>query len=460
ENGAGKSTLMKMLFGLYRPDSGRILLDGQEVAWRTPLDAIARGIGMVQQHFTLVGPLSAIDNIILGAERAGTVGLLDRKKAIEDVCSVLPSKKLEVPWHEKTENLSVGDRQKIEILKLLYRRAELLILDEPTAVLTPQEVEDFFEMLRQLKAAGKTIVIISHKLGEIFSLCDEFTVLRAGRVTGRGAIRDVTPEKIVQYMMGESLKPLSEDRAPVWKDTVITCRGLTERQKKRGALNDLSLDVHAGEIVGVAGVEGAGQSSLVQALMGLLKPEGQISILGQIPGTAREARELGVGLIPEDRIEEGLWPAESGFHNLVIGLEERFSRFGLLDDTKIEADCALWAKSFDVRAASLKNQAGSFSGGNQQKLIFAREVAGREPRVLICHQPTRGVDLGAVRHIHETLIQLRNKGLGVLVLSSDLDELMELSDRIYVLFDGRVSGRFERGKFERAAIGRAMAGLT
>ena len=459
ENGAGKSTLMKTLFGLHKPDSGEIILGGQSRKWRSPLDAIAAGIGMVQQHFMLVPELTAIDNIILGAERAGAHGVLDRAKAIGEVLKVLPSRKLEVPWLERVENLSVGDRQKIEILKLLYRKADILILDEPTAVLTPQETEDLFEMLRGLRDAGRTIIIISHKLNEIFAVCDEFTVLRAGKVTGTGNIKETTRDKIVEYMMGTKLQALSQERAPSKAETVFKCENLRDPTAKRGALKGVNLAVKSCEIVGIAGVEGAGQRALVSAIMGLTRPEGTIEVLGRPVESTRAVRGLGVSLVPEDRIDEGLWSSESGHHNMIIGIEDGFTKGLTLDEEKISAETSLWAKKFDVRASSLAQPAGSFSGGNQQKLIFAREVAGRKPKLLVCHQPTRGVDLGAVRHIHQTLIGLRNEGLAILVLSSDLDELMDLSDRIVVFFEGTVAGEFKRGEFDRMKIGSSMAGV-
>lgn len=460
ENGAGKSTLMKTLFGLHRPDSGEILVSGEVKSWRSPLDAIANGIGMVQQHFMLVPDLSAIDNIILGAERAGWHGLLDREKAIESVKSVLPSRKLEVPWLEKVETLPVGDRQKIEILKLLYRKAEILILDEPTAVLTPQEVEDLFEMLRSLRDAGRTIIIISHKLNEIFAICDDFTVLRTGKVTGQGSIKNTTRDQIVEYMMGTKLQPLSQTRTPVKTETIFECENLQDRAIKRGSLQGASFKVQGGEILGVAGVEGAGQTALVQAIMGLNHPEGKLEVLKKSLQSTADTRNIGVSLVPEDRIDEGLWPTETGYHNMIIGLEDRFTKGGIFSEDAIRTQTSEWAKSFDVRASSLEAPVGSFSGGNQQKLIFAREVAGRKPRFLVCHQPTRGVDLGAVRKIHQTLIGLRNEGLAILVISSDLDELMDLSDRISVMFDGKVVAEFKRENFDRMQIGRAMAGVA
>jgi general nucleoside transport system ATP-binding protein len=460
ENGAGKSTLMKMLFGLHTPTSGEIIINGEDIKFRSALDAIARGIGMVQQHFSLVPPLSAIDNIILGSEPAGAAGILDRRRAITRLQANLPSPKLEVPWDEKVERLSVGEKQRVEILKLIYRNAKLLILDEPTAVLTPPEIEDLFSVLRGMKSSGHTIVIISHKLREIFSLCDDFTVLRAGRVTSQGSLKDTNEEKMIEAMIGHRLPPVNTVRSAKTNETALKCEAVFSLKQGRGTLKGLDLDVHKGEIVGIAGVEGAGQKSLVNSIMGLERVNGIIEIFGQRVKSTRQVRDLGVGLVPEDRIFEGLWTQESAFNNMIIGLEENFSKAGFLIDKKIEVETTGWAELFDVRGASLRNSAASFSGGNQQKLIFAREVAGRKPSLLISHQPTRGVDLGAAHRIHERLVELRNQGLGVLILSSDLDEVMKLADRIYVFYDGKVAEHFERAQFDANKIGRAMAGIA
>lgn len=462
ENGAGKSTFLKLLFGLYQPTAGEILLDGQPVRWRTSMDAIRNGLGMVQQHFSLVEPLSAIDNIMLGAETARFGGHLDRAAAIAHIEKLLPGPQLAVPWEAKVADLGVGFRQRIEILKLLFREARVLFLDEPTAVLTPQEVQDFFDVLRALKAAGRTIVLISHKIGEVFQICDTYTVLRNGRVTARGEIATATPEGLVESMIGRKLMTLGETRKPRAAKVVLYARGIREDGEGRGRLRHVDIDVHSGEIVGVAGVAGAGQSALVDAIMGLRRVSGEMTVLDAAVhfGETGDVRKRGVSLVPEDRHVQGLWREESCYSNMIIGIEDKFVRGGVFDTEEIRTRGDEWASVYDVRAPSLESAAGSLSGGNQQKLIFAREVAGRAPRLLVCHQPTRGVDLGAIELIHSRLLALRDQGLGVLLISSELDELMTLSDRIYVLFEGRVQAEFARDAFDRLRIGAAMTGVN
>ncbi|MCM2283002.1 MAG: ABC transporter ATP-binding protein [Bdellovibrionaceae bacterium] len=462
ENGAGKSTLLKLLFGLYQPTSGEIFLDGQRVRWKSPMDAIRNGLGMVQQHFTLVETLSAIDNIMLGAEVSGRAGHLDRAAAIAHIEKLLPGPQLAVPWEAKVSELSVGFRQRIEILKLLFREARILFLDEPTAVLAPQEIHDFFEVLRALKAAGRTIVLISHKIGDVFQLCDTYTILRGGRLIAQGEIAETTPDQIVESMIGRQLVPLGAERQPRGEEVMLYARDVQEEGEHRGRLKGINLDVHAGEIVGVAGVEGSGQSTFVEAIMGLRRVRGELTLL-KAPvrlGATADVRRRGVALVPEDRLAQALWAEESCYANMTIGLEDRFVRHGVFNEAKVEEETSQWANSYDVRAASLSVAAGSLSGGNQQKLIFAREVAGRRPKFLICHQPTRGVDLGAVELIHSRLLALRDRGLGVLVISSELDELMALCDRIFVFFEGRVQAEFARAEFDRLKIGAAMTGVN
>ena len=461
ENGAGKSTLMKLLFGLHRPTEGEILIDGEKVEWASPLEAIARGLGMVQQHFTLVDKLSAIDNIMLGAEVA-SMGKLDRKKAIELLEKRLPTSHLAVPWHAKVEDLTVGQKQKVEILKLLFRDSKVLFLDEPTAVLTPGEIEEFFAMLKSLKAQGRTIVLITHKIGEVLSVCDTYTVLRQGKLIARGRVAGASAESIVESMIGRKLPSITGDRPAPRAEVAIECAGLREREHARGSLKEINLRLRRGEIVGVAGVEGAGQSNFVEAVMGLRDFEGELSILGREmkPLQAPIVRDLGTGLVPEDRHHQGLWLDESCYTNMAIGLEDQFLKHNLFQQEKLETVTGGWATEYDVRAASLETSVGRLSGGNQQKLLFAREVTGRKPKLLVCHQPTRGVDLGAIDLIHRKLISLRNEGVAILVLSSELDELMTLSDRIYVFYEGKVSAELERSAFDRFAIGAAMTGVT
>lgn len=450
ENGAGKSTLMKLLFGLHAPTEGSITLDGEPVVWRSSMDAIRAGLGMVQQHFTLVDTLSAIDNIMLGAEVGASFGRLNRNQAITRIEALLPSQSLAVPWLMKVSEMTVGQKQRVEILKLLFRESQILFLDEPTAVLTPSEIEEFFQVLRELKKQGRTIVLITHKINEVLQLCDTYTILRAGQISGSGQVAGASVESIVEQMIGRKLPEFEFTRTPALSQTVLSCRGV----------NGIDFELRAGEIVGIAGVEGSGQTQFVDAIMGLRDFEGEMKILGEkiVPLNAREVRNRGVGLVPEDRLHEGLWLDHSCFDNMVIGLEDQFLNKHIFQRTRLEAETARWAKEYDVRSANLNVAVGTLSGGNQQKVIFAREVTGRKPKFLICFQPTRGVDLGAIDLIHRKLMELREQGLGILLLSSELDELLKLSDRLAVFFDGKVSAEFQRAEFDRMRVGRAMTG--
>lgn len=461
ENGAGKTTLMKLLFGLHRPSSGEIYLDGKRVVWRSSMDAISSGLGMVQQHFSLVETLSAIDNIMLGAEVESGFGVLDRAAAVARLEKLLPSGNLAVSWDASVADLTVGQKQRVEILKLLFRESEVLFLDEPTAVLTPAEVEDLFAVLRELRNQGRTIVLITHKLNEVLHICDTYTVLRAGKMVARGDVAGVSVDKIVESMIGRKLPEFDIERKPTVSTPVLECQDLKEPKPSRGRLDGISLSVRSGEIVGIAGVEGSGQSHFVEALFGLRDFRGSMRFLGKdvSPFATRLVRDLGAGLVPEDRHHQGLWMSESCYTNMVIGLESRFIRGEIFQFSELERVTADWAKDFDVRASSLSDPVASLSGGNQQKIIFAREVSGREPKLLVCHQPTRGVDLGAIDLIHRKLMDLRNAGLGVLLLSSELDELLKLCDRIYVFFSGRVVREFFRSDFDRMRIGAAMTGV-
>lgn len=460
ENGAGKTTLLKNLFGLHQPTSGDILLNGVSVQFQNPVEAIANGIGMVQQHFTLVEELSAIDNIILGAEPT-RAGRLDRNQAIKNIEASLPSNFLAVPWFETVQNLNVGQKQKVEILKLLYRKSTVLFLDEPTAVLTPHEIQDFFQVLKKLKAQGCTIVIITHKLNEVFALCDELTVLRLGKTVGTREISKVSVEEVVELMIGRKPVPLPDTRSQVSTEIVLDVQNIFEKQRLRSSLKNVSLTLHKGEIVGIAGVEGSGQSQLVEILLGLRSFEGNLHFLNR-PLAEQGTKELRsrIGLIPEDRLAQGLWPQENCFHNLIIGLEDNFSHANWISEAQIQKITPQWANQLDVRAASLNVSAGSLSGGNQQKIILARETRGKSAPFLICHHPTRGVDLGAIELIHLEFLRLRNEGKSLLVISSDLEELMALSDRIVVMFDGKTVKEFARGKYDSLQIGRYMTGAV
>jgi simple sugar transport system ATP-binding protein len=458
ENGAGKSTLMKLLFGLYQPTAGEIRLRGQPVTWRTPRQAIEHGLGMVQQHFSLVGPLSVIDNIMLGAEVTRLGGLLSRQEAIDELTQLLPTGALALPWQSPVQNLSVGQKQKVEILKLLFRKAQILFLDEPTAVLTPEEIDEFFSILRLLRNSGRTIVLITHKIDEVFKVCDTYAILRQGRLISRGRLEQANPKSLVEAMMGRKIESLSPERSLPQTKLRLKCQNVKTAPLSDSSLKNISFEVRAGEILGVAGVEGAGQSTLVDCILGLQSFAGEIWLGPQKvrPGTTQHLRKSALGIIPEDRLRQGLWATETCSDNMLIGLEDLFSQFGILQQKKLKQKTQQWMEQYDVRVPSLQAAVGSLSGGNQQKFIFAREVEGHQPQLLICHQPTRGVDLGAIDRIHRTLLKLREQGLAVLLISSEIDELLTLSDRMLVFFKGQINAELLRPNFDRTQIGMAM----
>jgi simple sugar transport system ATP-binding protein len=468
ENGAGKSTLMKLLFGLYQPTSGEIRLGSQRVIWRTPGDAIEHGLGMVQQHFSLVGPLSVIDNIMLGAEVTRNGGLLDREQAIAELSQLLPTGSLALPWQAPVQSLSVGQKQKVEILKLLFRRAQILFLDEPTAVLTPGEIQEFFSILKLLRDSGRTIVLITHKMAEVFKVCDTYAVLRQGRLTASGMIAQANTQSLVEAMVGRKLEPLSEKRNPPPVQNHgqngnlvkprLKCQNIKTAALSDASLKNISFEVQAGEILGLAGVEGSGQATLVDCILGLHPFSGDIFLDSHKvkPGSTKHLRQTALGVIPEDRLRQGLWAAETCSENMLIGLDDLFSSGGLLNKKYLSKKTQEWMAQYDVRVPSSQATVGSLSGGNQQKFIFAREVEGHKPQLLICHQPTRGVDLGAIDQIHRTLLNLRDQGIAMLLISSEMDELLALSDRILVFFKGRLNGEFSRPAFDRTQIGTAM----
>ncbi len=467
ENGAGKSTAMKMLYGMFQPDRGEILVNGQPSASRSPADAIARGVGMVHQHFMLAGPYTALDNILLGAEP--TRGLaIDRKAARERLNSLAAQYGLPVDWSRPVEELPVGVQQRIEILKLLYRHADILILDEPTAVLTPQETTQLFENLGRLRAEGKTILLVTHKLKEVMAITDRVTVFRAGKVTGERKTTDTSPQELADLMMGRKVA-LTVNVLPAHPRTdcalEISGLNLAGAPASRHRLTDLSFAVKRGEIVGIAGVEGNGQSELLQAILHPRDPRcrtsGSVRIL-ELDVThwpARKIRDLGVAVIPEDRLHEGLLPERPVSENFLLGLQRSaaFGGGGFLKRGALMNHAARAIAEYDVRPANLDLPAGRLSGGNQQKLIVAREFQ-RRPQLLIAAQPTRGVDVGAIEFIHGRIVRARDGGAGVLLISSELDEILALADRILVLYEGRFAGEFLRGQVSERELGLKMGG--
>ena len=451
ENGAGKSTAMRIAYGFYTPDSGEIIVDGQARDIRSPHDAIALGIGMVHQHFMLVEPMTVAENIVLGAE-PGSVFAMDLKSAATQIRQLSEEFKLAVNPNAIVEHLSVGQQQRVELLKALYRHAKLLILDEPTAVLTPLEVEEFFVILRRMREQGKTVIIITHKLSEVLAISDEVTVMRDGKVVGEVQTKDTNAAELARMMVGREVllrveKPAAKPGAPelvVEKLSVTTSDG-TKRVK------DVSFSVRRGEIVGIAGVEGNGQTELIEALAGLALGHlsGQMLFEGQDIGSlgARSRRELGIAHIPEDRHRRGLLLDFDLAENSILGVHYRppiASPVGgvFLDEHAIDQRCNEIIQAFDVRPPNPLLPARSLSGGNQQKLIIGREFRV-DPKLLLVSQPTRGVDIGAIEFIHRKLVELRDAGCAILLVSAELEEVTSLSDRLLILHEGRIVGEVD-----------------
>lgn len=464
ENGAGKSTLMNIIYGLYKQDEGQILVDGNDVTIHDPNDAIRLGIGMVHQHFMLVPPLTVTENIILGNETVRGLQL-DRKSAADKISTLSKQYRLNVDPYAYVRDISVGDQQRVEIVKALYRGADILILDEPTAVLTPQEADDLFEVIRNLVKQDKSIIFISHKLREVLALADRITVLRHGKVVGTALPNEATEETLAAMMVGRDVL-LRVDKSPAApKNPVLKIEGLHVKDD-RGlmAVNGLDLEVRAGEIVGVAGVQGNGQTELVEALVGLRTVEsGKCWIEGTetTKATPREIFERGVAHIPEDRQADGLVSGFTIADNLVLNRYyiEPYSHGVVRDEKAIDAEAQQLVKQYDVRTPSVATSAGSLSGGNQQKVIVAREFS-RPITLVIAAQPTRGVDVGSIEFIHKQIVALRDKGAAVLVVSAELDEILALADRIAVIYHGKINAMVERANATRNQLGLLMAGAT
>ena len=454
ENGAGKSTLMQVLYGMYPADGGTIAMNGEEVRITSPRVAIARGIGMVHQHFVLVDPFTVAENVILGDEGSP---LLHPEEAEAKVAAIAASYGFQIDPHAPVEELSVGEEQRVEILKALYRGVDILILDEPTAVLTPAETQDLFENLRRLRADGKSIVFISHKLDEVLEIADRITVLRRGKVVGQTRPAETSKAKLAEMMVGRPVlfeleKPVVEAGGPV-----LELQGLVG-----GRLHGFDLTVHAGEIVGVAGVEGNGQRDLADAIMGLRPLDaGHILLEGEdLAGeTTREIRNAGVGFIPEDRHDQGLVLAMTLWENTVLGRHDDapfVNKAGVLSIKTIKELSRKLIAMFDVRARSIDVSAGALSGGNQQKLILARELE-TDPRMLLAAQPTRGLDVGAIEFVWRQILDQKAAGRAVLLISAELDEIYALSDRIVTLYEGRITAEYPPDS-PAEEVGRGMLG--
>jgi simple sugar transport system ATP-binding protein len=464
ENGAGKSTLMNVLYGLLQPDEGQILLDGKPATFRTPKDAINVGIGMVHQHFMLVPVFTVAENVTLGVEETrplGPIGLLDRRKTRQDVRELSHRYGLDVDPDALVENLPVGIQQRVEIVKALVRNAKVLILDEPTSVLTPTETEDLFRIIRELKAGGTSIIFISHKLKEVQSIADTITVLRRGLVVGQTS-PSATEDELAALMVGRDVQLVVSKEPAKPGDVVLEVDGMTVADTDgRIWINDIAFSVRAGEILGVAGVQGNGQTELCEALMGLRRTvAGRVTLDGHdlTHATPRQRLRAGVAYIPEDRQEDGLVGDFSVAENMVLDVYDRkpFASGIRLNLDAIEANATERVKEFDVRTTSVDTPVGTLSGGNQQKVILAREV-GREHKVLVASQPTRGLDVGSIEFVHKRIVAQRDHGVAVLIVSSELDEIYALADRIAVMYEGRITG-FRPPTVPVEELGRLMAG--
>jgi len=468
ENGAGKSTLMSIVFGLYQADSGTISINGNVIKLKSPRDSIVSGIGMVHQHFMLVENFTVLENIILGFEGELIFGkkLEQAKKNLANLCETY---KLNIDLNSVISDLSVGFRQRVEILKSLYRGAEILILDEPTGVLTPQEVDELFKILRSLQKEGKTIVLITHKLNEIMALTSEVSVMRQGEIVGHKKTESTDKEELAEMMVGRSVL-LRIDKTEAKKgDVVFRVNNLEVKDDLDVTrVKNVSFEIHAGEILGLAGVTGNGQTELLEALSGIRKVElGEIELFNEIISdqnnylNPRDLKEKGLAHVPEDRQRMGLISDFKAYENLIFGYhhQEPFSKSSILKDKNILSYSNKVMTEYDVRPQSPNLITSNFSGGNQQKIILGREL-NENPKVLLVGQPTRGVDIGAIEFIHQRLIDMRNQGAAILLVSVELEEVLSLSDRIVVMFDGKIVGEKVNQDVTDRDIGLLMAGIV
>jgi general nucleoside transport system ATP-binding protein len=463
ENGAGKSTLMNMLYGLLQPDEGQILIDGAKVEISSPSDAINRGIGMVHQHFMLVPVFTVAENIMLGRETTRGAGVLDRRKAHQLVTELSDRYGFEVDPEALVEDIPVGVQQRVEIIKALVNDAEVLILDEPTAVLTPAEIDELIGVMRQLKDNGTSIVFITHKLKEVQAIADRITVIRRGKVVGEPD-RSASEEELAEMMVGRAVD-LVVDKEPAHPgDPVLAVRGLTVIDERgHTAVDGVDLEVRHGEILAVAGVQGNGQTELAEALLGLTPiAAGTISVDGRDVSRAstRDRLEAGVGYVPEDRAHDGFVGPFTVAENLVLNLFRRppFGRGVLLDTEQVERNATERVQEFDIRTQSIDLPVSSLSGGNQQKVVLARELS-RPLKLLVASQPTRGVDVGSIEFMHKRIVAERDQGTAVLIVSTELDEIAALADRIAVMYRGRVVGMVPPST-PRDELGLMMAGAS
>lgn len=465
ENGSGKTTLMNILFGLSQPDSGKILVDAQEKKIEGPKTAINLGIEMIHQHFMLIKPFTVAENIILGEEPTKYLRVLDREVISHRVSELIETIGFKIDTNAIIEDISVGLQQRVEILKALYRKARILILDEPTAVLTPQEADELFITLRNLKKQGVTIIFITHKLREIMAVCDRVTVLRRGKVVGTVDISSTTVKDLANMMVGrEVLFRLEKEKISSGK-VILNVKNLSAIDD-RGlmAVNNISFSVRKSEIVGIAGVQGNGQTELVEALTGLRRVSGGNIEIDGLPTTnysSKKVLDSGVAHIPEDRQGRGLILSFSIKENMVLGIhqDKSFSSLTVFNDKKLYSFANDCKSNFDIKLVDIESPVRTLSGGNQQKVILARELLGRKPKLIIAAQPTRGLDVGVIEYVHRTLLQMKAQEQAILLVSTELDEIRALADRTYVMFQGEIMAEVDPNKISDENISLLMAGV-
>lgn len=460
ENGAGKTTLMNILYGMFPQTEGNIYIKGEEIINNSPKKAISMGIGMVHQHFMLIEPFTVTENIILGYE--GKNSFIDRAKAKKEVVKLSQEYGLIIDPDSKVADISVGQQQRVEILKALYHGADILIFDEPTAVLTPQEINEFIEIVEKLTELGKSVIIITHKLKEIKAMADTCTIIRRGEYIDKVNVKDVSEADLAEKMVGRDVSfNVKKEKIDLGEEIFKIEDLWVKDNRKVDKVKGLNLSIRKGEILGIAGVDGNGQTELIDAISGMRKAQkGKVILKGEdITNKApRDIIDLGMNQIPEDRQKRGLVLEYPIKDNLILeNIDKDFSKNGILDFKKIDENANNLIDKFDIRPNDINEKAGSLSGGNQQKVIIAREITN-DPDLLIAAQPTRGLDVGAIEFIHQYLVELRNQGKAVLLISFQLDEVMDLSDRICVIYDGQIVGELDPKETDEYEVGRLMAG--
>ena len=460
ENGAGKTTLMNILYGMFPQTEGNIYIKGEEIINNSPKKAISMGIGMVHQHFMLIEPFTVTENIILGYE--GKNSFIDRAKAKKEVVKLSQEYGLIIDPDSKVADISVGQQQRVEILKALYHGADILIFDEPTAVLTPQEINEFIEIVEKLTELGKSVIIITHKLKEIKAMADTCTIIRRGEYIDKVNVKDVSEADLAEKMVGRDVSfNVKKEKIDLGEEIFKIEDLWVKDNRKVDKVKGLNLSIRKGEILGIAGVDGNGQTELIDAISGMRKAQkGKVILKGEdVTNKApRDIIDLGMNQIPEDRQKRGLVLEYPIKDNLILeNIDKDFSKNGILDFKKIEENANNLIDKFDIRPNDINEKAGSLSGGNQQKVIIAREITN-DPDLLIAAQPTRGLDVGAIEFIHQYLVELRNQGKAVLLISFQLDEVMDLSDRICVIYDGQIVGELDPKETDEYEVGRLMAG--